>query len=406
MITVIGYDGSPLSDAARKAVDAATLVVGGRRHLDAVGVRDDVPTVAMGDVAAAVAAVVTHRGDAAVLASGDPGFFGIVRRLRAAGLEPVVHPAVSSVALAFARVGLPWDDALVVSVHGRDPRAALAACRVSRKVAVLTDASTGPAEVARALPDPARVLVVCERLGEADEVVTWSTAGDVAEQPAWVQPNVVLVLDAAGGAAAEVSDAPARWLAGAAAHVDGWALPDDAFEHRDGMVTKAEVRAHVLAQLGPRIGTTVWDVGAGSGSVAVECARLGAAVVAVERDPDQVARIRTNARAHGVRVDVVAGAAPEALDGLAPPDAVFVGGGGPDVVATCAAAGPDRVVVALAALERVGSTWQVLARARYDVSGVQLAASRLVPLPDGTHRLAATNPVHVLTGVRRGGAGQ
>ena len=400
MITVVGYDGSPLSAAARKAVDAATLVVGGRRHLQAVGVREGVRTVVMGDVSAAVDVAATHDGDVAVLASGDPGFFGIVRRLRAAGLEPVVHPAVSSVALAFARVGLPWDDAVVVSVHGREPLAALAACRAGRKVAVLTDASTGPSQVAGALGDDDRVVVVCERLGEADERVTRSTAGAVAARSTWAQPNVVLLL---ADLTAEAADTPARWLAGAAADVDGWALADDAFEHRDAMVTKAEVRAHVLARLGPRIGTTVWDVGAGSGSVAVECARLGASVVAVERDRDQVSRIEANARAHGVRLGVVAAAAPAALDGLPQPDAVFVGGGGPAVVAACAAAAPDRVVVALAALERVGPTWRVLADAAYDVSGAQLAASRLVALPDGTHRLAATNPVVVLTGARRGG---
>jgi len=405
VITVIGYDGSPLSAAARKAVDAATLVVGGRRHLDAVGVRDGVATVVMGDVAAAVDAAAAHDGDVAVLASGDPGFFGIVRRLRAAGVEPVVHPAVSSVALAFARVGLPWDDAVVVSVHGRDPGAALAACRAGDKVAVLTDGSAGPWEVAGALADGDRVVVVAERLGEADERVTWSTAAEVARRTTWAQPNVVLVLGSTDYAR-HGSDASARWLAGGHVAVDGWALPDDAVEHRDAMVTKTEVRAHVLARLGPRIGATVWDVGAGSGSVAVECARLGASVVAVERDPDQVSRIRANACAHHVRVDVVAGAAPAALHRLPRPDAVFVGGGGPDVVAACIAGAPGRIVVALAAVERIGPTWQLLSGASYDVSGVQLSASRLVPLPDGSHRLAATNPVTVITGTRRHGGEQ
>lgn len=94
------------------------------------------------------------------------------------------------------------------------------------------------------------------------------------------------------------------------------------------MITKFEVRALALARLGPRLGDLVWDVGAGSGSVAVECARLGAAVVAVEKAPDGVERIHANARAHGVDVRVVHGSAPDALGELDDPDAVFIGGGG------------------------------------------------------------------------------
>jgi precorrin-6Y C5,15-methyltransferase (decarboxylating) len=180
----------------------------------------------------------------------------------------------------------------------------------------------------------------------------------------------------------------------------GWALPDDAFAHRAGMVTKAEVRAVALARLAPRPGALVWDVGAGSGSVAVESARLGAAALAVERRPDDVARISENAAAHGVEVRVVAGAAPEALVGLPRPDAVFVGGGGADVVAGCAGVGAERVVVALAALDRVGPTRAALADAGYAVDGVQLAASRLAPLPDGAVRLAALNPVVLVWGTR------
>jgi len=166
------------------------------------------------------------------------------------------------------------------------------------------------------------------------------------------------------------------------------------------MVTKAEVRAVALAKLAPRPGTLVWDVGAGSGSIAVECARLGAAALAVERRADDAARVAENAAAHGVEVRVVAGAAPEALAGLPRPDAVFVGGGGAEVVAACAGVGASRVVVALVALDRVGPTRAALGAAGYAVDGVQLAASRLAPLPDGAVRLAALNPVVLLWGNR------
>jgi precorrin-6Y C5,15-methyltransferase (decarboxylating) len=169
------------------------------------------------------------------------------------------------------------------------------------------------------------------------------------------------------------------------------------------MITKFEVRALALARLGPRLGDLVWDVGAGSGSVAVECARLGAAVVAVEKAADGVERIRANARAHGVDVRVVHGTAPEALDGLDDPDAVFVGGGGrglPAVVGACARRARRTVVVAMAALDRVPAAREALTAAGFACDGVLLQSSRLAPLPGDVTRLAATNPVFLLWGDR------
>lgn len=390
MISVLGWDGAPLREAARARLAAATLVAGGARHLAAAGVPAGVPTLVMGDVGAAVEAVAGYDGDAVVLASGDPGLFGVVRRLRAAGIEPEVHPAVSSVALAFARAGLSWDDAVVTSAHGRDLRHAVAACRAHPKVAVLTAPGAGPAELGAALAGVRRRLFVAEDLGSARERCSWVTPGQAAG--AWSDLTVVLSVDEARAVPAQPG-----WLAGRAQPA-GWALPDEAFAHRDGMLTKYEVRALALARLGPRLGDLVWDLGAGSGSVAVECARLGAAVVAVERGP--VEHLAANARAHGVDLQVVQGSAPGVLAGLPDPDAVFVGGGGRDVAAivrACVDRGPRVVVVALAALDRVAAVRDALAP--YDVDGVQLSSARLRDL-GGAVGLAATNPVLLLWGTR------
>jgi precorrin-6Y C5,15-methyltransferase (decarboxylating) len=169
------------------------------------------------------------------------------------------------------------------------------------------------------------------------------------------------------------------------------------------MITKFEVRALALARLGPRPGDLVWDVGSGSGSVAVECARLGAAVSAVEKAPDGVARIHANAGAHGVDVQVVHGTAPKALAGLDDPDAVFVGGGGrelPGIVGACARRARRTVVVAVAALDRVPAVRAALTDAGFGCEGVLLQSSRLAPLPGDVTRLAATNPVFLLWGTR------
>jgi len=397
MITVIGLDGSPLTAAAAAALARASLVAGGRRHLGAVRPPDGVRTVPIGDLRPALDAVAGHDGDAVVLASGDPGFFGIVRALRARGLAFTVIPAVSSVALAFARAGLGWDDAVVVSAHGRDPRRALNVCRAYPKVAVLTGPGAGPAEIGAALAGWDRRLLVCERLGEPGERLTECEPEQAASRD-WADPNVLLVL-APDDAASEEPGAGPGWMwprPPAAGAAPGWALAEDRFDSRDAVITKAEVRALALARLAPGPGTLIWDVGAGTGSVGIECTRFGAAVIAVERDERRCALIRENARRHRAGLRVVCGEAPGALAGLPGPDAVFVGGGGPGVVADVAKLNPDRIVVAVAAVERTGQAHAALSGAGYAVAGSLIQAARLAPLPGDAHRLAGANPVFLL----------
>lgn len=389
VITVIGLDGSPLAAADSAALAAATLVVGGRRQLAAAPPPPRAAVIELGPLAPAVSALAGHDGDAVVLASGDPGFFGILRSLREHGLHCAVRPAVSSVALAFARAGLSWDDARIVSVHGRDPHRAVNLCRAHPKVAVLTGPGCGPAELGAALTGWPRRLIVAEHLGTRDERVTTCTATEASGWK-WAEPNVVLVL-----AEQPPASGPGwQWPPGTVP--DGWALPEEDFCQQDAVITKSEVRALALARLAPAPGRLIWDVGAGTGSVAVECARLGAAAVAVERSPHRARLIRDNAGRHGVDVRVVVGEAPDALAGLPAPDAAFVGGGGAGVVEAVIARQPARVVVTLAAVDRVGPARDLLGRAGYRVDGTLLQASRLSPLPGGVHRFDAVNPVFVL----------
>ncbi|MER5548253.1 precorrin-6y C5,15-methyltransferase (decarboxylating) subunit CbiE [Streptomyces sp. NPDC002589] len=406
MITVVGTGtGAPVPEGL---LAGAALVVGGRRHLDTVRLPAGAERIVLGPLAPALDAIAEYAEyadkDVVVLASGDPGFFGIVRALAERfGAERLdVRPGVSSVASAFARLGLPWDDAVVVSAHGRDLRTAVNVCRAHPKVAVLTGPGAGPAELGAALGD-GRVLVVASALGDPErERVERVTPAEAAARDWGTAVSVVLCLDE------ERALGAVRTVAGVLARPAGWALDEGAFAHRDSMITKFEVRALALARLGPRLGDLVWDVGAGSGSVAVECARLGAAVVAVEKAADGVERVRANARAHGVDVRVVHGSAPDALAGLADdPDAVFVGGGGrelPAVVRACARRARRTVVVAMAALDRVPAAREALTAAGFTCDGVLLQSSRLAPLPGDVTRLAATNPVFLLWGVRTPGS--
>lgn len=402
MITVVGTGVGAPADALVVAA-GAELVVGGRRHLRAVRLPEGAERVELGPLAPALDTIEKYAAEerpVVVLASGDPGFFGIVRALAERfGPERLeVRPGVPSVAAAFARVGLAWDDAVVVSAHGRDPRTAVQVCRAHPKVAVLTGPGAGPAELGAALRGHPRVLVVASALGDAGERVERVTPAEAAGRDWGAAVNVVLCLDEARALG------PARTVAGLPVGPAGWALEEAEFAHRDSMITKFEVRALALARLGPRPGELVWDVGAGSGSVAVECARLGAAVTAVEKTADGVERVRANAVAHGVDVRVVHGAAPEVLSGLEDdPDAVFVGGGGrelPAVVTACARRARRTVVVALAALDRVPAVREALAGAGFGCDGVLLQSSRLAPLPGDVTRLAAANPVFLLWGVR------
>ena len=206
---------------------------------------------------------------------------------------------------------------------------------------------------------------------------------------------MVLVLDE--GRASEKG-----WISSVTRASRRWALPEDEFEHRSGMITKSSARALVLSRLGPGPGDLVWDVGAGSGSVAIECARLGAAAVAVERDPESCARIRRNAERHGAYVEVVEGKAPEALRDLPEPDAVFVGGTGgafEEIVKLCAVRARRSVVLTLVGLERVVPAGEVLEDCGLEVETTFLQTSSVKGIAS-MHRLVPEGAVFVVCGSR------
>ncbi|AXX33178.1 hypothetical protein KCV87_26650 [Actinosynnema pretiosum subsp. pretiosum] len=263
--------------------------------------------------------------------------------------------------------GRTWSAVVVVDAAEHGLAHARNVCLARSSVLV---ANADPAALAKGLAGWRRTLVVPGPSGP-------STA-DPAEVAlrSWPEPLPVLCL-------AEQPLLP---------DASRWALPDDEFSHRgDGLVATAEVRALVLAKLGPRPGALVWDVAAGPGAVAVECARLGAAVVAVERDPVQCVRIIANASAHHVDVRVVESDVELAPRDLPRPDAVFVGGGGPGAVRACAGLGARRVVVATTRLDAVLPSHDALRDGGYAVSGTQLSAARL----EDDH-LRAVDPVTVL----------
>jgi precorrin-6Y C5,15-methyltransferase (decarboxylating) len=409
-IHVVGLSGDrPATPEGAAALADATLVAGGVPSLEALRARlgpDAAPeTVTLGaPLGPALERIAAHDGPVAVLASGDPGWFGIVRTLASAvdAGRIVVHPAPSSVARAFSRVALPWDDARVVSAHARGTAgvaAVLGALLAGPKVAVLTAPDCDPAFLAAAyarIPGaPERTLAVCERLDAPDQRVTIGTPDEIAAG-VFADPNVLLAWRP--GHAVPVTRTAVQPPRGATS----WALPEAAFAHRAGMITKREVRAAALAALGPGPGDLVWDVGCGSGAVAVECARLGAGVIALDHDEDAVALTRENAAAHAVELAAVAGSAPEALRALPDPDVAFVGGGGSDldvIVAEAARRARRAVVVTLATVERIGPILDLLQAAGLEADGTLVQSARIRPFV-GAHRLEPINPTAVLVGRR------
>src|SRR6478609_4800038 len=276
-VTVIGWDGSPLTRAATAALSAATLVAGAAHHLALPEVPRNAERIRLGSIELAARRIAGHRGSAVVLADGDPGFFGVVRTLRAPqyGLEVEVVPAVSSVAAAFARAGMPWEDARTVVAHPRTLRRAVNVCRAHHKVAVLTSPGAGPAELALLLEGVHRTFVICEELGTSLVQVTVVTSEKAADH-VWRDPNVVIVIG--GGPEPRAAGA---WIAGGLPthphDVRGWALPTEAYAGADtGAATESGeggspgLRAAQLARLGPRTGDLLWDIGSGSGALAVE----------------------------------------------------------------------------------------------------------------------------------------
>ncbi|MFL1377935.1 MULTISPECIES: precorrin-6y C5,15-methyltransferase (decarboxylating) subunit CbiE [unclassified Nocardiopsis] len=334
-VTVVGVgaDGWPgVPERLRHLVLEADTVLGGRRHLamlpDRAGQRREVwPSPLREGLPGLLASC--HGTSVVALASGDPLVSGVAATLiDLLGADAVrVEPALSSVALARARMGWPAERCAVVTLVGRDPRLLLRWLSPGQRLLVLSSDAGTPALAAALLSGAGygatRMTVLGDLGSDAESRLESEAAAWPGVDPAAVPALHVLALEVAGP--------PGYGLAAG--------LPDDAYEH-DGQLTKRDLRASALARLAPAPGQHLWDVGAGAGSVGIEWMRAHptCAATAVEADPGRAERIGRNAGRLGVPgLRVVAGRAPEALVALSAPDAVFIGGGAtrPGVLEAC-----------------------------------------------------------------------
>ena len=373
----IGEDGiDGLSTAARELVQRAEIVFGGRRHLALAaplirGAARPWPSPFEG----AVKEVLEHRGRAVcVLASGDPYLYGI-GSLLARHVDPrevQALPAPSAFSLAAARLCWALADTAQLSLHARALDLVRPHLQPGARVLALTSDGQAPAALARLLTSAgfgASRLTVLEALGGPRERIR-STSAAQLDLDCIDDLNVVAI---------EVAAHPtARVIARAVG------LSDALFEH-DGQITKREIRAITLSSLAPRRGELLWDIGAGAGSVAIEWMLADASLraIAVERNAERTARIKRNATAFGVPgLVVIEGAAPAALENLAPPDAIFIGGGAgdPGVLVRCVLAlrSAGRLVVNAVTLE----TESLVLERRTSLGGelIQIAVAHAGPL--------------------------
>ena len=319
-IVGIGEDGfSGLGRQAREALAAASRVFGGQRQLDLLPT--DIRAERLGWPSPfSLEPLLALRGaPTCVLASGDPMLFGVGASLsrRVAAEEMQVLPAPSSCSLAAARLGWALQDVLILSVVAR-PLAALAAhLHSGARLLVLSNDGLSPAAIAALLRErgfgPSRISVL-EHLGGPAERRIDGLAEDWSDPPIADLNLVAIECLAAPGT-------PRLSRSGG--------LPDSAFEH-DGQLTKRDVRAITLARLAPLPGELLWDVGAGSGSIGIEWMRAhpSCRAIAIEADAGRQRLIERNRDALGVPgLQLIRGRAPDVLEGLEPPDAIFIGGG-------------------------------------------------------------------------------
>ncbi len=368
-----GLDG--LGPEARARIAAAEVLVGSARHHALVPDSRAERLTWATPLSRTIADILACRGrPVVVLATGDPLWYGIgvtLQRHLDAG-ELAVLPAVGAFSLAAARLGWPLAETLCLTLHGR-PLAQLARYAApGQRLLLLSHDGTTPAHVAARLaglgygPSP---MTVFEHLGGPLERRLDGTAAAWPHGAAAALNTIAVDCRPASGAR------PLPAIPG---------LPDDAFHH-DGQLTKSLVRAAALARLAPLPGQRLWDVGAGAGSVAIEWLRAAArtAAIAVERRAERIAMIQANAEALGVpELTVVAGAAPAALAGLPPPDAVFVGGGltEPGLIEACWAALPAGGRLVAHAVTVEGEATLAAALGRWGGGLTRLALTEARPL--------------------------
>ena len=421
----MAFPGEDLTLKHLKIIESADLLVGGRRHLDYFRHSDAQKLLITRDIDAVIRGIKGRMASdkIVVLASGDPLFYGIGTTLiKALGRERlVIHPNVSSPAAAFAAIGEPWEDARLLSFHGRVPGNFKHLLKYKQKIAILTDGTHTPGWIAAYVISHGMddfSVHVFECMGSDDEKINTFDSAAQLLNISFAMPNLMILRRkiTAEKSMGEHDTPPARAVVGAGqggsnscdASVNPIypGMPDGQFYHENGLITKSEVRSVVLAKLKlDATHYTFWDLGAGSGSVSIEVSRFLSQghLFAVEKDKKRIPLIAQNVQKFGVsNLTVCHGALPDAMVDLPDPDRVFVGGGGRNITEIIESAGKRLslngvMVVNTVLVQTMSLAVEAFKGMGFKTQFIQLQVAVSRPMPFG-ERLEALNPVWIITG--------
>jgi len=401
-VTIIGMGMGPKDLTAEhiKIIEKADILIGGQRlldYFDGCAAQKKAIDKNLEDIIDFIKNNMTSQS-IVVFASGDPLFFGIGARLiKTLGAQNVnIYPNISAVAAAFARIKEPWNNVRVVSLHGRNNEGLLFKTLENENlVAVFTDPKNNPARLAQRLMEEDFInfkMCVLESIGTPEERFAWYRL-DRAAAMAFTEPNLAILKKSAK----DLKENRPLHLG----------LPDNYYDHQQGLITKSEIRAITLAKLRLLKDHVLWDLGAGSGSVSIEACLLvpSGKVFALEKNPERIQQIEVNKRRFEVKnLKIIQTVLPEGLEYLPCPDRIFIGGGGRDLVRIINAAvtflKPNGLVVVNTVLmQNIQTATETLASLGFVTNQVQVQINRSRPMPWG-NRLDAGNPVWIISGFR------
>lgn len=402
-VNIIGMGMGPQDLTAKhlSIIEQADILVGGQRLLENFkGLPVQKKSIGK-DIDAIIRFVKEKRKHRkiVVLASGDPLFFGIGARMTAAlGADHIqIYPNINSVAAAFARIKEPWNDTRIISLHGRQNEDKLfSALEKENKIVVFTDPKKNPAWLAARLIAKEFInfkICVLEALGSDSERFDWYTLPRAAKMK-FAGPNMVVLKRSL-----LESKLNKRPQLGA---------PDNWYDHRGGLITKSEIRAITLSKLRLESHHTLWDLGAGSGSISIEAALFikKGKILAVEQNPVRIEHIKNNQKQFNVRnLKVVQATLPQGLSALPRPDRIFIGGGGNDLSAIIAAGAKylktaGRMVINTVLIPNLQAAMTAMGRLKFETEVIQVQINRSLQMP-WAKRFEAQNPVWIISGIRK-----
>lgn len=391
----IGDDGlSSLLPQYVKWIEESDLLIGGARQLSFFpGYKGEKLVLGKG-LSSVVDRLIHFRGKAVVLASGDPLFYGIGGYLSKKLNHIEIYPYLSSLQLAFSRIGESWNDAYVTSVHGRSMKGLAQRIDGKEKIAILTDEDNSPNRIAQYLQafgmEEYRMFVA-ENIGGPNEKTGWYSLSECIAQS--FSPLNLVILRRTGKSP--------RWSIG---------IPDEEFAQRKpdkGLITKKEIRVLSLAQMNLQSDSIVWDIGTCTGSVAIEAAKIArdGAVYAIEKNEVDIANCLDNMHKFRTDFTVVHAKAPQGLEQFPSPDAVFLGGTGGEMrelLHQCCSRlnAQGRIVLNAATIENLNEAVQMFGEEGFHVQVTMGQISRSKQILN-MNRFEALNPVFIVTATRK-----